>query len=335
MEQEVAQKKPTPGALAVATQEIGHAISSEKLFAVSAHFGVNTDNLDELARIGSESMNRALYEIAKAGVAFMLVQQQLSEHSDTGFTAWIEQHGMARQRVYEAIRVAKFAAQLPESELAKVLQLGKVKVTLLASIPQDVIDNAAESGSSLIEKADLMTVAELKAEIKDLKKRENNYEAELERKDSVIKRLSDDKKRTTEFLLRTEEIREECMAHQLGVELPLNSLQMLFQEVYAEDAALPERRLQLEQIWVAAHIAASRALDVLAFMKDLASEDEMPTRVMADHVLQPAEAERWLMDAKVIENRSAAEAALRQEQREASKPRGPGRPKASGSKAGK
>nr|WP_314710609.1 hypothetical protein [uncultured Comamonas sp.] len=265
----------------------------------------------------------------------MLVQQQLSEHSDTGFTAWIEQHGMARQRVYEAIRVAKFAAQLPESELAKVLQLGKVKVTLLASIPQDVIDNAAESGSSLIEKADLMTVAELKAEIKDLKKRENNYEAELERKDSVIKRLSDDKKRTTEFLLRTEEIREECMAHQLGVELPLNSLQMLFQEVYAEDAALPERRLQLEQIWVAAHIAASRALDALAFMKDLASEDEMPARVMADHVLQPAEAERWLMDAKVIENRSAAEAALRQEQREASKPRGPGRPKASSSKAGK
>ncbi len=331
----MAQKKPTPGALAVATQEVGHAISPEKLFAVSSHFGVNTDNLDELARIGSESMNRALYEIAKAGVAFMLVQQQLSEHSDTGFTAWIEQHGMARQRVYEAIRVAKFAAQLPENELAKVLQLGKVKVTLLASIPQDVIDNAAESGSSLIEKADLMTVAELKAEIKDLKKRENNYEAELERKDSVIKRLSDDKKRTTEFLLRTEEIREECMAHQLGVELPLNSLQMLFQEVYAEDAALPERRLQLEQIWVAAHIAASRALDVLAFMKDLASEDEMPARVMADHVLQPAEAERWLMDAKVIENRSAAEAALRQEQREASKPRGPGRPKASSSKAGK
>ncbi len=331
----MAPKKPAPSALAVATQEVGHAISPEKLFAVSSHFGVNTDNLDELARIGSESMNRALYEIAKAGVAFMLVQQQLSEHSDTGFTAWIEQHGMARQRVYEAIRVAKFAAQLPESELAKVLQLGKVKVTLLASIPQDVIDNAAESGSSLIEKADLMTVAELKAEIKDLKKRENNYEAELERKDSVIKRLSDDKKRTTEFLLRTEEIREECMAHQLGVELPLNSLQMLFQEVYAEDAALPERRLQLEQIWVAAHIAASRALDALAFMKDLASEDEMPARVMADHVLQPAEAERWLMDAKVIENRSAAEAALRQEQREASKPRGPGRPKASSSKAGK
>lgn len=319
----------TPTAIAPAE---AHPINADKLLAVSEQFGVYTKDLDELARIGSDSMNRALYEMAKAGLAFMLVQQQLSEHSDSGFTAWIEQHGIARQRVYEAMRVAKFVASLPEEQLAGVLQLGKVKVTLLASLPQEVIDNAAEAGHSLIEKADLMTVAELKAEIKAFKQREKNYDAEIERKDSMIRRLSGDKRRTTEFLERTEDIRAECMAQQLGAELTLNSLQKLFEEVREDDPELPEWRLQIEQVWVAAHIIAARAQDLIAYMKEHTPEGDMPDRVMAHHILQPAEAARWLLDAKLIENRHGAEAAAREEQREAARPRGPGRPKGSSSK---
>lgn len=319
----------------------------ENLLAVANHFGVTTDDLGELARIGADSMNRAMFEIARAGIAFLKAQRALSlgnfgngeapvsERSDTdGFLAWIEQKGMAKQRVYEAMRIAKFVAQLPQDQLDDVLQLGKVKVMLLSSLPQEVIDIAAESGNGLIERADLMTVAELKAEIKDLKKREKNYDAEIERKDSLIRRLSDDKKSVTDFLPRTEEIRAECMAQQLGAELALNSLQKLFEEVRADDPDLPEWRMQLEQIWVAAHIAASRALDVLSYMHDHVREGEMPSRVMADHILQPAEAQRWLLDAKLIENRAAAEAAAREEQRDAAKPRGPGRPKGSSTKAG-
>jgi hypothetical protein len=324
-------------------------VDSLSLIAVSCRFGIATDDLGELARIGSDSINRAMFEIARAGLAFLRAQELLSlgdfgtnkssvsERSETetgGFVAWINEHGLAQQRVYEAMRIAKFVTHLPQDQLDDVLSLGKVKVMLLASLPQEIIDQAAESGNDVIEKADLMTVAELKEEVRSLKRREKNYEAELERANSQVKRLSEAKKRTTDFLVRTEEIREECMALQLGAELNLNSLQKLFDEVNAEDPSLPEWRLQLEQVWVAAHVVAARAMDIVERMKDTAKAPDMPERVMGTHILTPSEAERWRLDYAMIENNHAAEKAAREEKRDAAKPRGPGRPKGPAKKAG-
>lgn len=322
--------------------ELVHAPAAN-LNVVAAKFGVTTEDLGELARIGADSINRAMFEIAKAGLAFLKAQELLSlgdfgrektpvsEHSDTdGFSAWINANGLARQRVYEAMRIAKFVTQLPSEKLTDVLSLGKVKVMLLASLPQGVIDRAAESGTDLLEQADMMTVAELKEEIKALHRREKNYEAEIERAQSQVKRLSAARSRTTDFLLRTEEVREECLALQFGAELHLNSLKKLFEET---DAEAPEGRLQLEQLWVTAHTVASRALDLVEFMQSRAPDD-MPERVMGTHILSPAEAERWLLDYPTIENRYAAEQAKRQQKREAARPKGPGRPSGSGSKKG-
>lgn len=312
------------------------------LATVASHFNVTTDDLGELARIGADSINRAMFEITRAGMAFLRAQELLSlghfgndstvsERSETGgFVAWINDHGLAQQRVYEAMRIAKFVAQLPQDQLEDVLALGKVKVMLLASLPQEVIDQAAESGNDMIGKADLMTVAELKEEIRALKRREKNYEAELERAHSQVKRLSQ-VNRTTEFLLRTEEIREECMALQLGVELNTSSLKKLFDEVNREES--PEWRLQMEQIWVTAHVMASRGLDLIDHMASLVREDDMPERIQGTHILSPDEARQWLIDYPMIENRHAAEAANRQEKRDAAKPRGAGRPKGSTNKA--
>jgi len=174
--------------------------------------------------------------------------------------------------------------------------------------------------------------AELAEDLKASERRAKNLDAECERKDSQIKRLSEAKKRTTEFLLRTEEIREECMALQLGAELNINSLQKLFEEVRAEDPSLPEWKLQIEQIWVTAHVVAAHALDMVERMKDSVRDGEMPERIMGQHILTPAEAQRWLLDYPMIENRHAADAAARQEKRDAAKPKGPGRPKGSTNK---
>ncbi|CBJ40039.1 conserved hypothethical protein; putative transposase fragment (plasmid) [Ralstonia solanacearum CMR15] len=312
------------------------------LAAVASHFNVTTDDLGELARIGADSINRAMFEITRAGMAFLRAQELLSlgnfgndgavsERSEAGgFVAWINQHGLAQQRVYEAMRIAKFVAQLPQDQLEDVLALGKVKVMLLASLPQEVIDQAAESGNDMIGKADLMTVAELKEEIRALKRREKNYEAELERAHTQVKRLSQ-VNRTTEFLLRTEEIREECMALQLGAELHMDGLKKLFNEVNGEES--PEWRLQMEQIWITAHVMASRGLDLIDHMTGLVREGDMPERIQGVHILCPDEARQWLIDYPMIENRHAAEAASRQEKRDAAKPRGAGRPKGSTNKA--
>ena len=174
--------------------------------------------------------------------------------------------------------------------------------------------------------------AELAEDLKASERRAKNLDAECERKDSQIKRLSEAKKRTTEFLLRTEEIREECMALQLGAELNLNSLQKLFEEVRGEDQSLPEWKLQIEQIWVTAHVVAARALDMVERMKDGVRDGEMPERVMGQHILTPAEAQRWMLDYPMIEIDRSADAAARQEKRDAAKPKGPGRPKGSTNK---
>ncbi|AST88004.1 transposase [Ralstonia pseudosolanacearum] len=335
---------------AVQTLDIATATTSQpvaftpvaNLAAVASNFNVTTDDLGELARIGADSINRAMFEITRAGMAFLRAQELLSlgnfgndgaesERSDSGgFLAWVNEHGLAKQRVYESMRIAKFVAQLPQDELEGVLALGKVKVMLLASLPQEVIDQAAESGNDVIGKADLMTVAELKEEIRALKRREKNFEAELERAHSQVKRLSQDKKRTTEFLLRTEEIRAECMALQLEAELPMSSLRKLFEEVNGDES--PEWRIQMEQIWVTAHVMASRSLDLIDHMASLVREDDMPERIQGTHILSPDEARQWLIDYPMIENRHAAEAANRQEKRDAAKPRGAGRPKGSTNK---
>lgn len=149
-------------------------VGTSNLLEVASQFGINSEDLGELARIGADSMSRAMFEVARAGLAFMRAQELLSlgnfgngstvsERSDTdGFIEWINSHGLAKQRVYEAMRIAKFVTQLPQDQRDDVLALGKVKVMLLASLPQEVIDQAAESGNDLIEKADLMTVSQLK-----------------------------------------------------------------------------------------------------------------------------------------------------------------------------
>jgi|GEM_PF-3794594 len=310
--------------------------SHQQLAVCLREFGFSSLTADEFLQVGIDELNQSMLRSCRAGAAFWAAQEALKNAESAGrtqdFKEWIASSGLTKQRVYECISLAKFYARLPDDKRGQLLQIGKKPALLLASLPQEVIDQAAESGNDLIEKADLMTVAELKEEIQTLKRREKNYEAEIERAQSMVKRLTETKKRTTEFLLRTEEIREECMALQLGAELNLNSLQKLFEEVRAEDPSLPEWKLQIEQIWVTAHVVAARALDMVERMKDSVRDGEMPERVMGQHILTPAEAQRWMLDYPMIENRHAADAAARQEKRDAAKPKGPGRPKGSTNK---
>jgi hypothetical protein len=188
------------------------------------------------------------------------------------------------------------------------------------------------------EKAELEAAAAgLNEEVATFKRREKNYDAELERSQLQIKRLSEAKKRLTEFEPRSEDVRQECMALQLEAELPMKSLQKLFEEVVFLHAATPESRLRIEQVWVTANIVASTALDMLAKLNDIAASspdgNDLPQRALGTHILTPAEAESWLLSRPMIENRHEAEKAQRKEAADAAKPRGRGRPAGSKSKA--
>ncbi|MGB4065372.1 MAG: H-NS histone family protein [Azonexus sp.] len=324
----------TTPTVVIAAESTGSALV--RLDDLAVHVGVLTKNTDELLVIAADSLNMAALAFVRAGVAFLQIQENFSqsERSDSGnserFVDWIEQQGIPKQRFYEAISAAKFVMRLPAAEVGKAVAMGKSRLMLLASLPQEVIDQAAESGNDLVDKADMMTVRELKEEIRRLERAAKNMDAEIERKDSQVKRLSEAKKRTTDFLLRTEELREECMALQLGAELPLNSLRRLFDDTEISGS---EGFLQAETIWIAVNAIASRALDLIQHIRDCGPES-LPDRPQAKHLLGPEEAARWLADYPLIENRFEGEKALRESRREAARPRGPGRPKGSGSKAG-
>ncbi|WP_209022512.1 H-NS family nucleoid-associated regulatory protein [Rhodocyclus gracilis] len=310
--------------------------SQQQLEVCLREFGFQAMTAQEFIQSGVDYINQATVYACRAGVAFWAAQEALKSESESSalgrtseFKDWIAEAGLTKERVYECIRIAKFYARLPGESRAKALAIGKKHALLLAALPQEVIDHAAESGNDLIGRADMMTVAELKEEIKALQRREKNYEAQLERATHQVQNLMKAKTRTTEFLLRTEEIREECMSLQLGGELHLNSLRKLFDEV---DTQAPEGMLQAEHVWIAANALAARALDLLDYLQARAPEG-MPDRPQARHLLTPEEAQRWLLDYPLIENRHAAEAAVRESRREASRPRGPGRPKGSSNKS--
>ena len=313
-------------------------VSQQQLEICLREFGFQSLTPEEFIRVGVEEFNQATVKACRAGVAFWAAQEALKAKSARadlairapGMDELIADAGLPKQRVYEAIAMAKFYARLPDTMRSKALFLGKKNALLLASLPQEVIDQAAESGNDLVDKADMMTVRELKEEIRRLERAAKNMDAEIERKDSQVKRLSEAKKRTTDFLLRTEELREECMALQLGAELPLNSLRRLFDDTEISGS---EGFLQAETIWIAVNAIASRALDLIQHIRDCGPES-LPDRPQAKHLLGPEEAARWLADYPLIENRFEGEKALRESRREAARPRGPGRPKGSGSKAG-
>jgi hypothetical protein len=296
-------------------------------------FGFQALTAEEFIQAGADEFNKSVVHACRAGAAFWAAQEALKNKSGirtSGMDELIAEVGLPKQRVYEAISMAKFYARLPEVMRSKALSLGKSNALLLASLPQEVIDQAAASGNDLIGKADMMTVAELKEELRQMQRREKNYEAELERSANQIKRLSEDKQRTTDFLLRTEELREECMALQLGAELHLNSLRKLFEET---DLQATEGTLQAEHVWVVANTLAARALDLLEYLQARVPEG-MPERPMTQHMLTPAEAARWLLDYPLIENRFAAEQSVRESRRADVRPRGPGRPKGASNKGG-
>jgi hypothetical protein len=117
---------------------------------------------------------------------------------------------------------------------------------------------------------------------------------------------------------------------QAGCEFNLASLDKLFNQVfYAENT--PEQQLRIEQVYIAVSVAASNAILLLETMRELMPE--MPDRVQGQHILTPVEAERWLHDYPMIENKHNAEQAAREFKREEAKPKGRGRPAGSKNKS--
>lgn len=294
-------------------------------------FGIESMNAKELMAIGIEELNQSMLKACRAGTAFWAAQEALkNDESDGGgldtFKSWIESCGLAKQRVYECISIAKYYSWLPPAQRGKILAIGKKQALLLAKTPQEVIDQAAENGQDILGEAQTLTYDALRDLLKAAERKNQLLGNELELSQSIVAKM---KKRDPvyQFHPLTHVVREECLHYQAESELSLNSIWALFEATAKEDITAPEWRMRLEQIWVTAHVTAARALDTLAKIKEAVPVDGLPEQIGSIHSLTDEEAERWLIDYGLLERKFDAARMAREKKREDSKPKGPGRPK--------
>ena len=313
-----------------AVQSVQTAGQSDSLEVCLRDFGFSAMTADEFLQVGIDELNASMLKACKAGTAFWAAQEALKNTESAAgglvdFKAWIEDRGLTKQRVYECISLARFYSRLPATHRNKLLTAGKKQALLLAGIPQALIDEAATTGRDLLDDANLMTVAELRAEVASMKKRAANADAEIERRDSLIKRLQS-RGPASPFTPATEDLRAECLVHQAAGELAVGSLLSMYSEVAGTLDGMPERDLQIDQVWITLHAIAARALDAIHRIRE---EDlqPLPERVMSQNLLTDEEAERWVLEWRTLERRHEAEKAVRQAARDEARPRGPGRPK--------
>ena len=189
-----------------------------------------------------------------------------------------------------------------------------------------------QTGDLDLDDVERMSVSELRRAIRAERERvrtvQANLSAEVELQAGKIKRL-ESKARLTGFLPETEALRAECLALQAEAELPINGLVKLFENCIEDSAHDDESRLRMEHVWLAAHAVAARAADLIRVMQASPFAQDMPERIKGEHIMTVEEAERWMADYRLIENRHEAAKALRYHKREEEAPRGRGRPKGS------
>lgn len=169
------------GQEAVAIQPTG---KTDNLEVCLTDFGFSAMTADEFLQVGIDELNASMLKACKAGAAFWAAQEALKNTDCAGgavvdFKQWFESKGLAERRVYECIRLAKFYSRLPDGRRSKLLAVGKKQALLLASLPQEVIDTAAETGSDLLDEATLMTPAELRARLHQSELAINRLQSDL------------------------------------------------------------------------------------------------------------------------------------------------------------
>lgn len=322
--------------------------SDKNIQQAMSELGIETDlTVEELFDVGIASNNKAAYHSVRAGVAFIAAQKGLEQQagknrlrqsqsainatekeqvrqSHSTFLAWINDRGLSERRVYESIGIAKAYMAIPPEQRQKFIALGKYKVVKFASIEPEVIKEIAEQEPDKLDEFALMSRAEMKAEINRLKKRVSTQDVELDLKSKSISKLQN-RCRMTDFTQETEDVRAECLVLQAECELPVNALVKLFNANL--DSSETEYWDRMGQIWITAHAICARAVDLIANMKAMLDEENLPKRIQTEHTLLPNEAERWILDYKRIVETHENARYERQKKREEAAPRGRGRPR--------
>lgn len=148
---------------------------------LATYLGVN---ISTSANVRTEqavfSYNVATRHLVEAGLLLASVKAEI-DHA--AFMDLLEERGMAKERAYELIRGACFAARLPDGQRELIMALPKTKVLALASADPQVVRVMLEDGdidvSQLSVRDMRMRIRELEAANTDLVVQRDTADAEL------------------------------------------------------------------------------------------------------------------------------------------------------------
>ena len=296
---------------------------------------------DVAALVGAAATktNQALTLVIESGLLLMEAYAQIedSERSESmrsdskpKFKALIESVNMPFQRAYEAMSMAKFAAGLPEAQRADMLALPKSKVALLAQAdPEVVADLFDDEGFDVA----ALSIRDMKIQIRELKAAKtqaaverNRAEEKAERLERELKSAQSSREDMTDIVpAHVIDIRLECAALYKKAELSVDGIARLHNEVNLLDGewALSCARSNFAALQSLIAQAKGAAAELhRQYGADLDGDNSTMERLTQKELFKCA------VEYRQITAEHEHEAALRAHERDLSKPKGKGRPKA-------
>lgn len=275
--------------------------------------------------LAAQAYNMATRHMIEAGVLLASVKAEV-EHAE--FMAMLEERGMHKQRAYELMRGAALVARLPESQRAQILALPKSKVLAIANASPAVVEAMLEDGDADL---DLVSVRDLRERIKALEADLANEQVRRETAETdavgLRKKLEKTAERDDKVPVLVADMRAEIAAAVKKAELALLTLQEMGPELLAlvggpaHDWVDPTLRQAISGV---GHLGlmADGLLGKLANTLTDGTGDVLPARAYLTRQEMLEAAQAW---GRLVAEHDH-ERALREWERQQSRPRGRGRP---------
>lgn len=284
-------------------------------------------------QVVANKTNDAFNSLIDAGTLLASIKQECTSDE---FKQHIESIGLPPQRAYEMIRYASFAHSLPAAQRKKLTALNKTKVILLAHAEDEVIEDYLENDEGF-EELQGMSVRELKNELNKRKQQTADLNVQNDTLTAQLKEATSKKSRALTggvIPLYIEYVRNEACALDYKSRLCVDDLQALANDLIQTASSADETDKYL--IGFKALYAATNSILNSALILRNQMHEQFPQVIHGgfEPIEQMVEAEalRLAGDMKLISQEHDHERLVREHQREASRPKGRGRPKKTASK---
>lgn len=304
----------------------------DKVVTLAGELTINVESsTEELLDRGIKKTNSALRLVVEAGVNFLMAKSKVP-HGE--FEKLIKKKGVSSQRVSEAMNMARFAAKLPAKQRNSMLSMHKTKAQMLAHTDPEVIENLVdEDTDGQFEEINALSVRDLRNRIRQLEAQNADLDIEL---DTVVTREKALKNKVNKQLEHSEypgfvvAARHESNALSDKALLCFDDIERLINEMaHMHEAGLNTEHVSMAVATITIHVRSLMSKSAQLIQQLQASGIELPPLGDFPSKLQYTDDEivQAISDRRLMVDDLRQEALIREDEREAKKPRKRGAPK--------